>query len=494
MRTIIKGGQVHNGKQFLGVCDILIENDRIREIGNLDAIHADEIVEANSFIVCPGFIDVQNMTYSIDSLESNDAINLTSQGVTSCVIGNCGNSGDLDAEDSLIKRIDYLKRAKLGINVGMLVGHNSLRRLVLKNGERISTKDEVKQMISILGETLQHGALGMSTGLVYSPGIFADKAEIIGLVESIGKLNKVYTTHLRDEGENVIGAVNEALETAKNASAKLVISHFKINGEKNWKKWDQVLSQFEHGRATLDFHVDFYPYTSTSTFLNILLLPEILEKIKGDFNLLSYNSFDENLVEATGKQNLASNRWHDVVIVSSTVPNTIGKSIDTLANGASCYSVVVDILRQDPKTRAVFHNITSEEQIVNVAKLPYSMVVTDGYIYSSASTVATHPRNYGAFPRVLNRYVSNGNLITLDEFIKKSTYLPSTVFNIKERGLLEIGNFADVIVFEPEKVIDTANYENPCSLSVGMKYIYVNGKLVLKDNIPTKAYPGSLLT
>jgi len=494
VRTLISNGLVHSGERFAGVCDLLIEDDKIAEIGDLKGIEASEVVDASGCVVCPGFIDVQNMTYEVEQLDCNGAENLVTQGVTSCIIGNCGNSGVLGSPDSFLRRMDYLNRASLGVNVGMLVGHNSLRRFVLTSGERVATPDERRLMTSILAEALDHGAMGMSSGLVYSPGLFADKEELIDLVSVVGQRNKVYATHMRDEGDSVLEAIAEALETARVGSAKLVIAHFKINGKGNWGKWADAVRLFEQGRQQQDFHLDFYPYTATSTFLSIILLPEILQAIEGDLSRLRYRPADERLIEAQGKQNLTLNAWRDVVLVSATDSQIIGKSIASLAVDGSCYEAVVEVLRQDPKARAVFHNIAAEEQIFDTARLPYAMVATDGYVYPAGSKEATHPRNYGAFPRVLHEYVLRKSLYSLDEFIQKSTQLPASVFGVKQRGMLRRGYFADVIVFRPDEVRDHAVYEHPFLTAEGMQHVFVNGKPALKKRLLTQELPGRLIS
>jgi len=198
-KTLIKKGRVHDGEKFLGEFDILINQDKILDIGIFNDVVADKMIDAKGFVVSPGFIDVQNMTYQLSNLESNEGVNLTSQGITSVVIGNCGNSGVLEDEKTFIKRLELLRNIKLGINVGMLVGHNSLRKFILGSGERSATQEETAQMSTIVEEALAAGALGLSSGLMYSPGLFAEQEELVLLTSIVRRYNKTYATHMRDE-------------------------------------------------------------------------------------------------------------------------------------------------------------------------------------------------------------------------------------------------------------------------------------------------------
>lgn len=494
MKILIRNGTIHNGIKFIGVSDILIEDERITVIGAPEGTAADHVVDASGSIVAPGFIDVQNMHDELETLDRNEAMNLTSQGITSCVVGNCGRSGILSSRDSLVRQIDQLRQLSLGINVGLLVGHNSLRKFVLTDGERVATRAELARMVSMLDEALEHGALGMSSGLMYSPGLFADDYELTSLVSALGKRNKVYATHMRDEGDQLVEAVTEALDTAQEGQGRLVIAHFKVTGKDNWGKSDEAIRLIERRRDSQEIYIDFYPYTATSTVLSIMILPEVLERVGGHLERLLFALGDERLMETKGKQNLCLNGWNDIVIVASKVPGVVGESVASLARGGSCYRTVVEILRQDPGTRVVFHNIASEEELYSVAKLPYAMVVTDGYLYPAGSTAATHPRNYGAVSRVLSRYVLDEGLYSLEEFIRKASYLPATVYNMNQRGLIKEGYYADMVIFRPEEVQDRADYENPYSLSTGMQVVLVNGRLVLEGNRPAGVFPGRLIS
>ncbi len=493
--TIIKNGNVHNGEKFLGEKDVLIEDDKIVDIGQFNDVTADKVIDATSMVVSPGFIDVQNMTYELGSLDGNEGLNLTSQGVTSVVIGNCGNSGILDDKKAFLYRLDYLRKIKLGINVGMLVGHNSLRKFVLGSGERPATQDEIILMSTILDEALSAGALGLSSGLMYSPGLFADRDELVLLTSILRKYNRTYATHMRDEGDTLEEAVLEALDTTERSNSRLLISHFKVTGKQNRGKSIRCVNLIEQRRRNQEVFIDYYPYSATSTVLSIILLPEFLTKINGDLKKLEFNLEDEKIIEKTGKQNLCPSSWKDIKVVRSNDSNIVGKSIFEVSKEKkeTPYQSVVKILNYDPATRVVFHNIADEAELENIAELSYSMVATDGYIYKTGSIESMHPRNYGTFPRALRKFVIDKSNMTLEEFIRKSTSLPAEVFNMQKRGRIEKGCFADLIVYKIEDIKENATYERPYLVSNGMKHVFVNGQQVLSENKTTSRLPGRLI-
>lgn len=494
-KILVKNGKVHDGEKFIGNQDILIEDDIILDIGKFTNLSIDNVIDANSCVVSPGFIDPQNMTHQLNNLDGNDGVNLTSQGITSVVIGNCGNSGVLDDRKALINRLDYLRRIKLGVNVGMLVGHNSLRKLILGSGERPATHAEIALMATVIEETLTAGALGLSSGLMYSPGLFADREEMISLVAVVGKFNKTYATHMRDEGDTLEEAVLESLDTTASSNSRLLISHFKVTGKQNRGKAEKCVNLIEQRRKKQEVFIDYYPYSATSTVLSIVVPAEVLAKINGDLKKLKYDLGDEKIIEKIGKQNLCPNSWDDIVVVTSVMPGIIGKSVLMIAKemNLSPYQCVIKILNFDPAVRVVFHNIADESELETIAQLPYSMVATDGYVYKTGSIEATHPRNYGAFPRALKKFVVDKSTMTLEEFIQKSTSLPAAVFNLHKRGCIKKGYFADLAIYNEWKIKENATYEKPYLLSTGINYVLVNGQIVLDEEKTKNRFPGRLL-
>jgi len=493
MRILVKNGKVHNGERFVGVCDVLIEHDKIAEVSNLEHVTADKVIDASGCVVAPGFIDVHNHAQP-EELDGNEAINLIAQGVTSCVIGNCGNSGVYDAADRFLRQLACLRQARLAINVGSLVGHNTLRNLVLRDVEKPASPDEVDRLCAILDEALERGGLGLSSGLMYSPGIFADPAELEALVAIVGQHDCVYTTHMRDEGDHIVEAVVEALDTAEAGRARLQISHHKVVGLRNQGKTDETIALIDKRRERQEVNVDFYPYTATSTVLRIVIPRDIVQRVHGDYTQMRYDPQDEANIERDGLHTLCPHGWEDIVVVSSEVPGAVGRSVADIAGDDSCYRAVVELIRRDPDTRAVFLEIISELDLQQVARLPYAMIGSDGSVYPPSAGGVTHPRSYGSFARVIREYVCEQSLFSLEELIRRTTALPAETFRIEGRGRLHKGYFADVIIFAPVEVRDHADYEHPRALATGMRSVLVNGTPVYQDGGFQNTFPGRLNT
>lgn len=491
---LIQHGRVHNGERFLGNCDLLVEDEKVEEIGEIGDVSADQVIDASNCVVSPGFIDAHNMAHQIEQLHRNEAENLTAQGVTTCIIGNCGNSGSFVSADSFLRQIDFLKQAELAINIGNLLGHNSLRQFVLQGATRIATSEEIRMMVSLLEEAMANGALGLSTGLMYSPGIFADQQELIELVSVVGQRGRTYTTHMRDEGDGFYAAVNEALETALHGSARLLISHYKVAGKHNWGKTYETTQIIERRKADQEIYLSFYPYTATSTVLRADIPSDIVQKFSGNYKGLEYTAEDEVIVEKKGLHSLCLNGWRDVIVVTSQAPGIIGKSIEALSQGRSCYHTVINILKSDPNTRVVYHHVADENELFATARLSYAIPVSDGYIYPAGAEEATHPRNYGTFSRVIERYVIDQKLFSLEEFILRATKLPAEIFRLKQRGLLAKGCFADIAIFRPEDIRERADYETPFLLSEGVKHTLVNGRIVFTNGASLSEFPGRYLS
>jgi N-acyl-D-amino-acid deacylase len=489
---LIRNGRVHDGARFLGVCDVLIEDGRVAGVGQLSDIHrADvgEVLDATGLVVCPGFIELHNMTYQVEQLDGNDALNLIAQGVTTCLTGNCGQSGEIRSLDEFLGRFEFLRNARLGINVGVMVGHNSLRRYVLQDASRPATNDEVDEMCQFVERAIGSGALGFSTGLMYDPGAFATAEELERIVAVVGAHDKLYATHLRDEGDRLCEAVVEALDTARAGNARLVISHLKAAGASNWGKTGDALSVIEQRRDRQEVYVTYYPYDATSTALRIVILPEILRAANGDLAEIKYSKEDEELIRRKGLQNLCLRCWDDVAIVSSRRKELIGHSIRTISRSQPAYRTVLEILRDDPDTRVVFHNIASEQEILDIARLPYALVVSDGYVYATGACDATHPRNYGSFARMVKHFSQTD----LEGFIHRATQVAARVLRLAKRGRLEAGCFADVAVFQPCEVTDRADYRRPFELSEGVSYTIVNGQIAFRKGKSTGQFAGALV-
>ncbi|MCL4486943.1 MAG: amidohydrolase family protein [Chloroflexi bacterium] len=489
---LIKGGNLHDGTSFIGVGDVLVADDRIEAVGTLSVPETfpSDVIDATGCVVAPGFIECHNMTQQVENLDGNDALNLLAQGVTTCVIGNCGMAGVLAAADGFVRKFQILRDSRLGLNVGSLVGHNTLRRYVVSGPSQPSSPEEVGTMERILEEALDAGYLGFSSGLMYAPGRSASQAEMRALATVVGCKDKVYTSHIRDDGDHLRAAVVEALDTAQQGQVKLVISHLKAAGRANWGSAIEMTEVIEARRRDQEAYVSFYPYTATSTILRAVIPESILSSVDGNVERLRYNEDDARTLAAAGLQRYADNGWGDVVVVSSRVGSCLGKSIAEIAGDAPPYAAVLDILQQDVNTRVVFYNIASDAELQEIAKRPWAMVASDGYVYPTGCEEATHPRNYGAFARVVSDYVRKLGIMTIDEFIRRVTTLPAKVFGIQKRGAVKPGNFADIAVFRPDEMQDLSDYQTPWRPAIGVRCTIVNGRVAYKNGKATSAFSG----
>jgi N-acyl-D-amino-acid deacylase len=490
--VLIKGGNLHDGERFLGVGDVLIAGDTIESLGQLSTAERStpEALDASGCVVAPGFIECHNMTQQVEGLDGNDALNLLAQGVTTCVIGNCGMSGELTTAGGFLRQLEFLRGARLGLNVGSLVGHNSLRQFAVSEHSRPSEPAEVKVMTEILEAALDAGFLGFSSGLMYAPGRFASQAEMNALVTVVGRKKKVYTSHIRDDGDDLRGAVTEALDTAMAGKAKLVVSHLSAAGKANWGKAREMTRLIEARRNEQEAYISFYPYTAKSTVLRAVIPEDILRSVGGDATQLRYNKSDAQTLERSGLQRYCDHGWDDVVVVSSTVTSCKGKSIREICAGHEPYGVVLDILQKDVNTRVLFYNVASQAELRDIAKAPWAMIASDGYVFPTGSKEATHPRNYGAFARVVRDYVRTHKVMTIEDFIRRVTALPAQVFTIERRGALKRGYFADLVIFKPEEMSDNADYQIPWRPASGVRYTLVNGRVAFRDNSATSIYSG----
>ncbi|MBI5079572.1 D-aminoacylase [Candidatus Wolfebacteria bacterium] len=503
---LIKNGTIVDG---LGApsykADVAVKNGRIEKIGFLGEPSAETVIDAAGLCVAPGFVDINNASDRYGTLLSHP--NLEShlhQGVTTIIGGNCGSSlaplttGDiilniqkwadisrinvnwLDVEEFF----DEIKKRKLILNFGMLVGHSTLRRGIVRDEFRKLTDKEYSQMKRLLDDSLKQGALGFSTGLNYSHAKVAPPEEINGLVSSLQK-GKIYSTHLRDEGKNLYESVLETIETAKKTEAGVEISHFKATGKNNWPLFGKSLEAIEKAAGNIDINFDIYPYTSTATVF-YTLLPDWIA-IGGRAKLV------ENLKNNTLKARVVSELkdreedFKEIIIASGNIDRIfIGKTVGEIAKtqGSGIIETMVNLLIAAEGKLIVFWPALSEENFIEALKSPLSIIASDGASYSlndAFSGFLAHPRSFGCFSRILSRYVREKKIISLEEAIKKMTALPALKAGLPFRGAIKSRYFADIAIFDSELIKDAATFENPFQYTIGMRAVIVNGRVALMN-------------
>lgn len=456
---------------------------------------AARVIDAKGLIVCPGFIDVHGHIEG-GVFERPTADNYIFDGVTSVVTGNCGGAADDVSE--FLRKIDSTKTS---INVATLAGHNNIRRQAMGQGNRQATTEEMKQMELLMAKAMQDGAVGMSTGLIYLPGMYANTEEIVNLAKVASSFGGVYATHMRNEGLKVVDAINEALTIGKQANIPVQISHFKVAGNASWNKSPITLDMVKKARLEgYDVTIDQYPYTASSTNLATQIPDWALE---GGLDSLRERIKDKGTREAIKKEMKASKQNGKVksfayAVVASYASDTtlnglniseINKLKGRKANLANEAETILEMLEKG-NAQMVFHSM-NEVDVQYFVKYPFNMPAADGGVISGRGM--PHPRGYGTNARFLARYVREMNLVTLEEAVRRMTSLPAQKFGLKDRGLLREGMAADILIMDENTVKDMATFEQPHQFSIGIPYVIVNGKVVVDNGKHTGERSGNAL-
>jgi len=475
--------------------DIGIKDGRIVRIGRIGATQGRQAIDAKGQILAPGFIDVHTHVESIYSLPA--AENFIRMGVTSLVTGNCGSS-TTDVGEFLGR----IQAKPIAVNLATLIAHGSVRRRVVGLDDRAPTAEEQKQMEALVEKGMQEGAVGLSTGLIYTPGTFAKTDEIIGLARVAARYGGLYATHMRNEGEKVADAIRESIKIGEQAGLPVEISHFKISSKKLWGQSPMTLGLVRDARARgLTVTVDQYAYTASSTSLESRLPSWLraggLEEAK---KRLADNATREKVVSDM-KDSLKRSGFKDFdyAVVASYDPDKSfnGKSIAEITKLVKKKSDVSSQIDQMIEmylaggAGMVYHGM-SEDDVKRIMQEPFTMIASDSGVRQNDESVP-HPRGYGNNVRVLGHYVRELKLLSLEDAVRKMTSLPAQTFGFRDRGLIREGFAADIVVFDENTIVDRATYDQPHQFPVGISFVIVNGEVVLKDNALTAARPGTAL-
>lgn len=504
--------------------DVGVKDGKITSIGKVLG-EANILIDGKGLCLAPGFIDPH--AHDEGCIFSEEAIfNKLSQGVTTDMSGNCGLSlapvsdrywSDNRKVHTLLSPPDFMQEftsfdrflgkiaeRRLGINVGFLVGHGALRIAVMGLDNRPATDSELEMMKGYLREALDSGAAGMSIGMLYPPGSIASKEELVELCKVLKEKDKIFTIHIRDEADNVIESVEEAIEIGRLSGAAVNISHHKAIGKNNWGKIKTTLRMIEEANQSgVEVGFDQYPYTANCTYLNTILPPSYL--VGAQSERLVLNLKDAKFREKAkadilcGKEtwdNYAVNVGFDrmLIIKADATPKIVGKTVVEYAHliGKDPFDTAFDVLAENDLDVLGIYFSMSDDDVEEVMKNYYGMVGTDG-IYTSHNQ-RTHPRIKGSFPRVLGRYVREKKVLRLEDAIRKMTSLPAQRMRLKKKGLIKEGLDADLVVFDPETICDTADYiENNYGENQGIHYVIVNGKVALQNNEYTGAASGRVI-
>ena len=480
---LIRHGRVVDGSGAPAyAADVAVRGGRIVAIGQLGHLRAARTIDAAQQVVAPGFIDVH--AHIEGGLFNNrSAHNYVHDGVTTVVTGNCGGSADSLAA--------FFARVESGggssINVASLVGHNTVRRQVLGLSNRAATADEQRRMEALVEQAMKEGAVGLSSGLIYLPGMYSNTDEVVGLARAAARHRGLYASHIRDEGNRVVEAIDEAMHIGRAAGMPVQISHFKVAAPANWGRSRETLAMVERARAGgLDVTIDQYPYAASSTTLDVMLPDWALDGGRSEMRQRLADPVQRARIAAEMLANARRNQRPDfsyaVVACHGADASLDGQSIAAInrAKGrppglAPEIETMLDLLRAGG-AQMVFHGM-NEDDVRAILRYPHNMVGADGGVQDGSGL--PHPRSYGTNARILGKYVREEQLIPLEEAVRRMTSLAAQRFQMKERGLLREGYAADIVVFDPQRVIDRATYQNPHQFPAGISHVLVNGRLVV---------------
>ena len=485
-----------------------------------ETIKAKQIIDAEGKVVCPGFIDIHSHT-GVELLVNPRAESKIRQGVTTEISGNCGSSdfplkeilseeekryferlGIKERWTNLASFARILVNKKISLNWGTLIGHGTIRAYVMGEERRVPSSSELEAMKKLVAQGMEQGAFGLSTGLEYTPSGFAEREEIIALCRVVAQYGGIYATHIRSEDNEVIEAVGEAISIAAEAGLPLEISHLKACGQRNWWKMPYLFDLMEKANQRgLAVTADAYPYTAYSTGLTVFFPFWALASGQEEFLRKLRSPEERKKMKAETEEKLGGMPWLNVVIVDvQTEKNRalIGKNIAEAAKerGLEPFDLACDLLIEEKGNVSIVGFGMSEENVVATLRHPLVMIASDGSAlapYGPLHRGRPHPRNYGTFPRFLGHYVRDQKILTLPEAIRKITFMPAAKLGLRDRGVIKEGYFADLVIFDPEKISDRATYTDPEQYPVGIDYVIVNGTIVLDHGEHTNQFPGKFL-
>lgn len=513
---IIRGGLLLDGTGAPARrADLGMAGDRIAAVGDLGAAEARDTLPADGRYVSPGFIDAHSHSDTYLLVEPSAPSKLF-QGITTEVVGNCGASAaprlgaarmPSDWQEkpypgtwsTVAEYRRLLEQVRPAVNVALLIGHNTLRGGVVGYEGRAARPEEIRVMADRLRAALEEGGAGWSTGLVYAPGMFATPEELEALARTVARCGKIYTSHMRSEGSRLLAALDEALALGRLAG-RAEISHLKTSGRANWHLVDAALARIRRARAEgLEVAADRYPYTASSTDLDVVLpdwaaegsRERVLERLRTP------------ALRARIREELLAGHdaayWEDIVVGSTRHPRNRafqGEGLGTVARklGREPVDALLELIDTDELFTGTLFFGMSEENLWKIMREPYVMLGTDASLRAPTGPLSgdhPHPRAYGAFPRFL-RAALDGRTVSLEEAVRKMTSLPADHFQLRRRGRLAEGMLADVVVFSPA-VTDQATYQAPHRLASGIEAVVVNGTAVLRDGRMTGARAGRFL-
>lgn len=523
---LFRGATVVDGSGNPGYqADVALAGDRIAQVGPRIAGEAAKVIDAEGLVLAPGFIDIHSHT-DTTIFRHPAAESKAFQGVTLEVVGNCGLGVFPVDNDHLQELSDFLRlhefhipgnrfpwndfatyadeidKTGAGINLAPLVGHAPLRIAAMGTENRPPTASELERMRRMLEKALQQGAWGMSTGLIYPPGSFADTAELIHLSRTLAAHDALYASHIRNESDGILASLDEAIAIGRESGARVQVSHLKALGKGNWGHSGTALAKLCAAReAGVDIAADQYPYRASATTL-AAVIPHWAQEggVARMLQRLQDPELKVRLATEIGREIAAREGAEGIVVTncrSRQNRELSGRSIGKIAGIWGCAAaeaVLRLIVEEEGSVGAIFFSM-SEEDVTRIMADPQVAVGSDGHGLNAAAEAgeATHPRSYGTFPRVLGRYVRDKKILSLEAAVRKMTSLPASRLGIGDRGSIQPGLVADLVLFDPATIRDLSDYADPHRYSEGVVHLLVGGEMVIHQGKLTGQRPGRVL-
>ncbi|HLO45458.1 MAG TPA: D-aminoacylase [Leadbetterella sp.] len=523
--TIIRNGMVYDGNGKAPFkADIGIKNDTIAFIGDLSGETASlETIDAKGMAVAPGFVNM--LSWATESLiHDGRSMSDIMQGITLEVMGEGDSMGPLTDSMKLYAEksqgdikyditwktlggyLDFLEKRGVSTNVASFVGASTVRAMELGYSNRKPSAEELERMKKHVETAMKEGAMGLASALIYTPGTYAETPELIELSKVVSQYDGMYISHLRSEGNQLEKTVDELISIAKAANIHAEIYHLKAGGKTNWHKIDKVIAKIDSARkAGLNITTDMYNYVAGATGLDAAMPPWVQEG--------GFDQWSKRLQSPATRQKVAKEmstpqgNWENLCLAAGanktlligfktdSLRKYIGKTLAEVAaiKKKTWQETAMELVVSDGSRVDVVYFLMSEENVKKQIKLPYMSFCSDAGSMAPEGVflkASQHPRAYGNFARLLGKYVRDEKVISLKEAIRKLTSLPCDNLKIKKRGRLAVGNFADIVIFDPMKIQDKATFEKPHQLSEGMIHVFVNGTQVVKNGEHTNKKPG----
>ena len=525
---ILRGGTIVDGSgrpSYVG--DVAINDDTIAALGDLGDAESETAIDVSGLTVAPGFVNM--LSWATETLiEDGRSQSDIRQGVTLEVFGEGSSMGPLNERmkaelieqqrdvryaiewTTLAEYLDHLIARGVSTNVASYIGAATPREYVIGHADREPTPAELDAMRNLVRQAMEEGAMGIASSLIYPPGSFAKTDELIELAKVAASYNGTYASHIRNEGSDLVGAVEELITIARAADIRAEIYHFKAAGEANWPKFDDAVALIERARAEgLEITADVYTYAAGATGLNAAVPPWVQE---GGFAASVKRMQDPAIRKKLAQEMLEySDEWDNAYLEAGSPDNILlvefksaalkpltGKTLGEVAamRGTSPQETIFDLIIEDNSRIGTIYFTQSEDIVRRATSLPWVSFNSDEASLAPEGVFLKsnpHPRAYGSFARVLAQYVREEQLITLEDAVRKLAALPAAVLQIDRRGLLREGYFADVVVFDAETIQDHATFTDPHQYSTGMVHVFVNGEQVLQEGEHTGATPGRVV-